>query len=99
MPNVKDEILFVADDKEYALSLAKKFELEPVFSRHPHSLSEGQKRRVTLCAILAQKPKLLLLDEPTVGQNYKTLQNMMMILNTVHREQENTMISITHDIR
>lgn len=99
MSNVKDEILFGADDKEYALSLAKQFELEPLFSRHPHSLSEGQKRHVTVCAILAQKPKLLLLDEPTVGQDYKTLQNMMMILNTVHREQENTMISITHDIR
>ncbi|MCR5217069.1 ABC transporter ATP-binding protein [Treponema sp.] len=99
MPSVKDEILFGTDDKDYALNLADEFELGPLLERHPHSLSEGQKRRVTVCAILAQKPKLLLLDEPTVGQDYKTLQNMMSIINNVHRQQENTMISITHDIR
>lgn len=99
MPTVREEILFGAKEKEYALSLAEDFGLSPLLDRHPHSLSEGQKRRVTICAILAQKTRLLLLDEPTVGQDYGTLRNMMAILNKIHREEENTLISITHDIR
>ena len=64
-----------------------------------HSLSEGQKRRLTVCSILAQKPTLLLLEEPTVGQDYYNLRNMIEIINHVHKEQQNTMITITHDIR
>nr|WP_318659212.1 ABC transporter ATP-binding protein [uncultured Treponema sp.] len=97
--SVRDEILFGAENKDYALCLADWFELTPLLDRHPHSLSEGQKRRLTVCSILAQKPKLLLLDEPTVGQDYHNLRNMIEIINHVHKEQQNTMITITHDIR
>ncbi len=99
MPTVKDEILFGSDDESYAMKIAEKLELLPLLERHPQSLSEGQKRRLTVAAILAQKPKLLLLDEPTVGQDYHTLQKMMSLINEIHREQKNTMITITHDIR
>lgn len=99
MPSVKDEILFGSDDESYALEIAEKLELTPLLERHPQSLSEGQKRRLTVAAILAQKPKLLLLDEPTVGQDYHTLQKMMSLINEIHREQKNTIITITHDIR
>jgi len=97
--SVRDEILFGAENKDYALCLADWFELTPLLDRHPHSLSEGQKRRLTVCSILAQKPKLLLLDEPTVGQDYHNLRNMIEIINHVHKEMQNTMITITHDIR
>lgn len=48
---------------------------------------------------LLNKTKLLLLDEPTVGQDYHTLQKMMSLINEIHREQKNTIITITHDIR
>lgn len=99
MPTVKDEILFGSDDESYAMQIAEKLELTSLLDRHPQSLSEGQKRRLTVAAILAQKPKLLLLDEPTVGQDYHTLQKMMSLINEIHREQKNTMITITHDIR
>ncbi len=99
MPSVKEEILFGADDKNYALEIAEKLGLLPLLERHPHSLSEGQKRRLTVAAILSQKPQLLLLDEPTVGQDYQTLEKMMQVINEIHRETKNTIISITHDIR
>ena len=103
MSSVRDEILFGTgksnEDKEYALEIAHRLDLDNLLLRHPHSLSEGQKRRVTIAAILAQKPELLLLDEPTVGQDYKTLEILMQVLNQVHKENQNTMISVTHDIR
>lgn len=99
MPSVQEEICFGTKDTDYALEVAARFGLEPLLERHPQSLSEGQKRRVTIAAILAQKPKLLLLDEPTVGQDYAGLQQMVKVLNEIHREQGNTMITITHDFR
>lgn len=99
MPSVEKELTFAATDRDYALELADRFGLLHLLERHPQSLSEGQKRRVTIAAILAQKPKLLLLDEPTVGQDHAGLQEMVAVLNQVHREQKNTMITITHDFR
>ena len=99
MDSVEKEILYGADDRDYALEIARRFNLDELMARHPHSLSEGQKRRVTIAAILAQKPELLLLDEPTVGQDYATLKRMMKVINEIHIENQNTMLSVTHDIR
>lgn len=99
MPSVEEEISFGAEDKEYALEIAHRFGLDALLPCHPHSLSEGQKRRVTIASILAQKPKILLLDEPTVGQDYEGLKQMVSVINQIHREEQNTMITITHDFR
>lgn len=99
MPSVKEEILFNSDDNEYALSIAEKLGLKELLEKHPQSLSEGQKRRVSIAAILAQKPELLLLDEPTVGQDYDGLKSLINVINEVHRKTKCTIISITHDFR
>lgn len=99
MPSVREELCFGSKETEYALEMAERFGLTPLMERHPQSLSEGQKRRVTIAAILAQKPKLLLLDEPTVGQDYQGLKQMVKVINEIHREQKNTMITVTHDFR
>lgn len=99
MPTVEEEISFGCDNREYALKMAEYFGLTDLLERHPQSLSEGQKRRVTVAAILAQKPRLLLLDEPTVGQDYNNLKKMINVINEIHREQQNTMITVTHDFR
>ncbi len=99
MPSVQEELTFGAPDTDYALSIADRLGLTPLLERHPQSLSEGQKRRVTIAAILAQQPNLLLLDEPTVGQDYAGLRSLVEVLNQVHLEQENTMVTVTHDFR
>ncbi|MEM8545801.1 MAG: ABC transporter ATP-binding protein, partial [Cyanobacteria bacterium P01_H01_bin.119] len=48
--------------------------------QHPQSLSQGQKRRLALGAVLARQPKLCLLDEITVGQYTQSLQLMLNLL-------------------
>ena len=99
MPTVEKEIYFGAQSKEYAEEIIKMFNLDYIRTRHPASLSEGQKRRVSIAAVMAGKPEVLLLDEPTVGQDYQGLCELSDILNKIHTETQNTMITITHDKR
>lgn len=99
MPTVEQEIGFHAKDAAYAGEILKRFGLEPVRNRHPQSLSEGQKRRVSIAAVMAGAPEVLLLDEPTVGQDYEGLSSLVKILNDIHTETGNTMITVTHDKR
>ncbi len=75
------------------------FSISHLAQRHPQSLSEGQKRRVSIAAIAATMPEVLLLDEPTVGQDYQGLKELVELLNRLHQETNCTMITVTHDVR
>ncbi|MCR5523645.1 MAG: ATP-binding cassette domain-containing protein [Clostridia bacterium] len=99
MPTVRTEIEYNAFSKEYADKMIELFGFSSLESRHPQSLSEGQKRRLSIAAVLASKPRVLLLDEPTVGQDYNGLKKMTDILNAIHKDTGNTMITVTHDKR
>ena len=99
MPPGEQEIAFNAVSKDYAQEMIKLFGLDSLRNRHPQSLSEGQKRRVSIAAVAAGNPKVLLLDEPTVGQDYKGLCELVKILDELHDKSGNTMITITHDMR
>ena len=99
MPTVRQEISFGAKSEEYAAVMAELFGVVHLWQRHPQSLSEGQKRRVSIAAVAACEPEVLLLDEPTVGQDYDGLCQMVEILNKLHTQSGNTMITITHDVR
>ena len=99
MPTVRQEISFGAKSEEYAAEIAELFGVKHLWERHPQSLSEGQKRRVSIAAVAACEPEVLLLDEPTVGQDYDGLCQMVEILNKLHEQTGNTMITITHDVR
>ncbi len=99
MATVEDEILFSAHSVDYAQKLVDMFEIEPLLDRHPHSLSEGQKRKIGVATMLSMKPQVIVFDEPTVGQDYASLNNLVNIINTIHEEENNTILTITHDIR
>ena len=99
MPTVEKEIKIGAKSDEYADEIAEKFGVKQLYARHPQSLSEGQKRRVSIAAVVATDPEVLILDEPTVGQAYKGLCEMVEVLNRIHEETHNTMITVTHDKR
>ncbi|WP_253705423.1 ATP-binding cassette domain-containing protein [Brachybacterium sp. P6-10-X1] len=66
---VREELLASpwADDEELADQLLERAGLVPLARANPHRLSGGEQRRVAIVAALAQKPELLVLDEPTVG--------------------------------
>ena len=99
MPTVEQELKFGAKSSEYAEHVAELFGIEHLWRRHPQSLSEGQKRRVSIAAVVACEPDVLLLDEPTVGQDYEGLCKMVETLNALHEQTGNTMITVTHDFR
>lgn len=99
MPTVEQEVAYGAQSEKYAREIMQMFSISHLAQRHPQSLSEGQKRRVSIAAVVASNPSVLLLDEPTVGQDYSGLSEMVHILNELHRKSGNTMITITHDMR
>ena len=61
------------------------------------ALSFGQKKRVTIASVLVQDPKLIILDEPTAGRDFKHYTEIMEFLRGLN-EQGVTVIMITHDM-
>lgn len=61
------------------------------------ALSFGQKKRVTIASILVQRPEILILDEPTAGQDYHHYTEIMEFLRELNR-QGYTILMITHDM-
>ena len=61
------------------------------------ALSYGQKRRVAIAAILVLEPELLILDEPTAGQDYEHYHEMMVFLEELN-QQGITILMVTHDM-
>ena len=61
------------------------------------ALSFGQKKRVTIASVLVMGPKIIILDEPTAGQDYKHYTEIMEFLKRIN-EQGITIIMITHDM-
>lgn len=69
------------------------------FRKWPISaLSYGQKKRVTIAAILVLQPDIILLDEPTAGQDQRNYTEMMDFLDDLNK-QGHTIIMITHDMQ
>lgn len=62
------------------------------------ALSFGQKKRVTIASILVLRPEMLILDEPTAGQDQQTYQEMMAFLKEL-RAAGHTIMMITHDMQ
>lgn len=64
----------------------------------PFFFGKGIRRKVTLAAVLAMEPKILVIDEPTLGMGYRDSVEMMNLLKKLHQEGH-TIVIITHDMR
>jgi energy-coupling factor transport system ATP-binding protein len=63
----------------------------------PFMLSGGERKRVALASILAWNPKILILDEPTIGQDYRQKENLLQFILQM-KAQRKTIIIVTHDV-
>ena len=71
---------------------------EELLDKSPFELSGGQKRRVAIAGILAMRPKVLILDEPTAGLDPKGRDDMLANISRLHKEQGTTIILVSHSM-
>lgn len=83
--------------KERVSSLLRRFRLEGLESFSPFSLSQGQKRRLSVAAMLSDEPQILLCDEPTYGQDAHGAKELMSGLRA-RADQGLAVVVITHDM-
>lgn len=63
----------------------------------PFMLSGGERKRVALASVLAWDPKILILDEPTIGQDYDQKEKLRQFILQM-KTQERTIVMVTHDV-
>ncbi|MBR2745947.1 MAG: energy-coupling factor transporter ATPase [Erysipelotrichaceae bacterium] len=71
---------------------------EKSFEKSPLEMSGGQKRRVAIAGILAMKPKILVLDEPTAGLDPQGAESMMELFRKVNKNSGITVLIVTHNM-
>lgn len=76
---------------------AELLDLTDVLQEHPFSLGKGQRQRVAVASILVLKPRILVVDEPTTGQDWDGIQSMMTLIDKLHAAGT-TIVMITHDM-
>ena len=74
------------------------FELTGVKDQHPFVLSKGERQRVAIAAVLAMRPSILVVDEPTTGQDYREAKRIMDLFKTFN-EDGVTVLVVTHDMQ
>lgn len=80
-----------------SLELLARFGLEEYAESNPFTLSQGQKRRLSVAAMMARGQKALILDEPTFGQDRTQSSRLQDMLLTLNREGH-TIVTVTHDM-
>ncbi|MEA2927340.1 MAG: energy-coupling factor transport system ATP-binding protein, partial [Alphaproteobacteria bacterium] len=81
-----DEILDIVDLARYR-------------HRSPFNLSLGERRRLSVATMLVLEPRLLVLDEPTIGQDHERAQYLMRLMDRLRERYSTTILMITHDVR
>lgn len=77
--------------------LLARLRLDHLAGANPYTLSGGEKRRLTVAAALATRPRVLVLDEPTFGQDARTWAELVAMLAGL-RDAGSAIVAITHDL-
>lgn len=105
LPTVEQEIGFGPQNLHLSLSeinirigeSAEKVGLTQFLKENPIFLSKGQRQRVAFASLLSMKPKVMVLDEPTTGQDYQEGIQIMEMVKELHRDGH-TIVFVTHDM-
>ncbi len=89
----KEEIEERAREALLQVGLDEKF-----WSQSPFELSGGQKRRVAIAGVLAMRPEVLILDEPTAGLDPKGRDEILDEIAALHKEKKMTIILVSHSM-
>ena len=85
-------------DNEYIDDLITKLDLQQKLNAYPNELSGGQQQRVGIGRSLANKPGIVLADEPTGNLDQNTSGEIMKLLKRMNKEFNQTIIMITHNL-
>jgi energy-coupling factor transport system ATP-binding protein len=85
-----------AEARRRATELAERLHLGAVWDAHPFTLSGGEQRRLSVATALATAPRVLILDEPTFGQDRRTWDEMLSLLVGVVDSGRGVVVA-THD--
>ncbi|WBW50255.1 ABC transporter ATP-binding protein [Peptoniphilus equinus] len=85
------------DKDKRAKELLELVEMSDRARHNPNELSGGQKQRVAIARAMANRPSILLADEPTGALDSKTGRSVMDLFHRLNREQKMTIILITHN--
>ena len=95
--SVKDNIFFMNPDKDYANSLIEKLGIEYLLENFPNTLSGGEKQKVSIVRALANKPRLLLMDEPFSSIDEKFKNKFYEELIEIKKSLDIPIIMVTHN--
>lgn len=77
--------------------LLQRLRLDRLAGANPFTLSGGEKRRLSVATLLAAKPRVLVLDEPTFGQDSRTWQEIVSLV-AVQLDAGTAVVAVTHDL-
>ncbi|NGP60749.1 ABC transporter ATP-binding protein [Paenibacillus thiaminolyticus] len=86
-----------AEQRERIAEAIRLTQLTPLAARYPHQLSGGQQQRVAIARAIANKPKVLLLDEPLGALDLQLRKNLQVELKQLQRNLGITFVYVTHD--
>lgn len=89
----EDEVKARVEEAAGVVGLGKQY-----FTEHPFFLSKGLRQRVAIASILALRPKVIIVDEPTTGQDARQSIEIMDFLRDLNQKLGHTIIIITHDM-
>lgn len=84
-------------DKEFVRQIIHNLGLERKLKNMPNNLSGGQQQRVAIARALATKPAIILADEPTGNLDSKTSMDVILLMQSISREFNQTILMITHN--